>query len=81
MIYDARNPAFQTGGVADRQWQETRSSLRYPELLRRCSWQRLVALLGSDPELNWLAGAIEDKYGIVPPQEYSSTAEPSLATR
>ena len=35
-------------------------------LLRRCSWQRLVAHLANDHDLVWLVNGLAAKYGIEP---------------
>ena len=64
VVYDARNPAFHSGGLADMQWWATIRSLRFPRLLRRVSWQTLAAHLGQFPDLNWLTQGLGDKYGI-----------------
>lgn len=64
VIYDARNPAFHTGGDADAQWWATVRALRYPRLLRRVSWQSLAAHLQQFDELRWLTEGVEAKYGI-----------------
>ena len=37
IIYDARNPSFQSGGVANNQWNAARAALKEPGLLRSCS--------------------------------------------
>ena len=65
VIYDERNPAFLPGGEAARQWEAATRAVRRP-LLRRCSWQRLVARLANDPDLAWLVNGLADKYGIMP---------------
>ena len=66
VIYDDRNPAFQPGGEATRQWEAVTGALVRRPLLRRCSWQRLVAHLASDPDLAWLVNGLAAKYGIEP---------------
>ena len=66
VLYDARNPAFQAGGKADGQWRAAQEACRVPGLLRRVSWQRLIASLVSAPELTWLADGLREKYGLVP---------------
>ena len=66
VIYDERNPAFLPGGAAARQWEAATGALvRWP-LLRRCSWQRLVAHLATDPDLAWLVNGLAAKYGLDP---------------
>ncbi len=62
VVYDERNPAVWPGGEADEQWQETIRLLRYPRLLRRVSWQRLVGHLAGEPAIAGLVGAVAEKY-------------------
>jgi hypothetical protein len=71
MIYDARNPAYQDGGEANRQWLTVKGTLRNPENLRSCSWQRLVSHISRDPALHWLVEALNAKYGFeqAPPRK------------
>ena len=64
-MYDARNPSFQAGGVADRQWESTIAACRMPGLLRRISWQRLLSFLAVAPNLAWLIDELQGKYGLV----------------
>lgn len=66
VIYDERNPAFQSGGLAHKQWHETIAALKYPDLLRRCSWQRLAGLLANESTFEWLVEKINEKYGVAP---------------
>jgi len=66
VIYDDRNPAFLPGGEAARQWAAAAGAPVRRPLLRRCSWQRLVAHLASDPDLAWLVNGLATKYGIEP---------------
>jgi hypothetical protein len=69
VVYDARNPAFATGGEAGRQWQAAAEALRragQEGLLRRVSWQRLAARIDRAGGLSWLIEALGGKYGIVP---------------
>ncbi len=42
LVYDERNPAFQKGGKGLAAYVETRGALRNPEMLRKCSWQKIV---------------------------------------
>ena len=65
VVYDARNPSFQAGGVADRQWESTIAACRMPGLLRRISWQRLLSFLAVAPNLAWLIDELQGKYGLV----------------
>ena len=53
---DAHNPEFQGSGRAERQWELTVAACRVPGLLRRLSWQRVMAVAAGAPELAYLAG-------------------------
>ncbi len=64
VIYDERNPAFHPGGNAYTQWNAAVDGLRNNTRLRRCSWQRFVEHIRSDPELDWLVEGLRTKYGI-----------------
>jgi hypothetical protein len=64
VIYDARNPAYQVGGGANRQWLRVKGALRNPENLRSCSWQTLISHLSRDPEMHWMVDALNTKYGL-----------------
>ena len=66
VVYDARNPAFQQGGKAERQWQGLLDACCVPGLLRRTSWQRLAAAIAAKPDFTWLSNGLHDKYGIEP---------------
>ena len=66
VIYDARNPAFQAGGDADRQWEDAVGACLVPGLMRRLSWQRLLTFIAEAPNLTWLVDALRDKYDLVP---------------
>ena len=66
VIYDERNPAFLQGGEAAQQWDAATQALVRRPLLRRCSWQRLVAHLANDRDLTWLINGLAAKYGIEP---------------
>jgi hypothetical protein len=74
ILYDARNPAFQAGGAADRQWQDAFAACLVPGLLRRLSWQRLITSIATAPDLTWLADALRDKYALVPNRKHPRTA-------
>ena len=63
-IYDARNPSFQNGGKANRQWLAAKSALKNHENLRSCSWQRLLMHISEDPDLCWMVDALNAKYGF-----------------
>ncbi|MDE2811314.1 MAG: hypothetical protein OXN90_23090 [Gemmatimonadota bacterium] len=64
IIYDARNPEFQDGGKATKQWNKAVSACRVQGLLRRLSWQRLMTAFACVPELKYLVNGVKDKYGI-----------------
>jgi hypothetical protein len=64
VVYDARNPAFQAGGEANRQWRAVKVALSKPENLRSCSWQRLIDHISRDSELDWMVNALNAKYGF-----------------
>lgn len=66
ILYDARHPGFQPGGDAAEQWDAAVEGLVDPSVLRRCSWQRLVAVLDRCGELSWLVDGLAAKYGIEP---------------
>jgi hypothetical protein len=66
VLYDARNPAFQAGGQADKQWELSVAACLLPGLLRRLSWQRLLTHVVGIPELGWLANGLQEKYAISP---------------
>jgi hypothetical protein len=65
IVYDSRNPAFNAGGKADRQWEATLGACLVPGLLRRISWQHLAGAITPTPELSWLVEGLRRKYGIV----------------
>jgi|GEM_PF-498013 len=64
LVYDERNPAFQIGGAALRAWEQVREGLRAKQCARRVSWQSIMSRVAADPEMQWLASEIEQKYGI-----------------
>jgi hypothetical protein len=64
VIYDERNPEFQSGGLADLQWKSVVADLRYPHLLRRVSWQTISNRVNAANELKWLAFDLHFKYGL-----------------
>ena len=66
VVYDARNPEFQSSGRAERQWELTVAACRVPGLLRRLSWQRVMATAAGAPELAYLVDNVRDKYGLEP---------------
>ena len=66
VMYDARNPEFRPNGRAGRQWAAATEACRIPGLLRRASWQRLLAALAGAGELSYLIDDLEAKYGLRP---------------
>jgi hypothetical protein len=72
VIYDRRNPAMKLGGTCDRQWAMLNESLRVPGLLRRISWQSLIAQLPSDAVLDWLKKELTAKYGLLADEPLST---------
>jgi hypothetical protein len=64
LIYDQRNPAFQEGGKGYQAYQETRSALKNPAMLRKASWQSIIEYLRSNSILPWLTEELEKKYGL-----------------
>ena len=66
VVYDERNLQFMANGKADRQWRSASEACLVPGLLRRLSWQRLVAELPRAPELTYLVKGMEMKYGLIP---------------
>ena len=64
LIYDERNPAFQTGGAGYRAFENTKEALHDPTRLRKCSWQRIVKHLRNKDDFSWLVDQLEAKYGL-----------------
>ena len=64
LLYDDRNPAFRKGGKGFEAYESIRAALRYPTLLRKCSWQRLIEHMRSRSALPWLTVELEKKYGL-----------------
>lgn len=64
ILYDRRNPAMSPGGIADRQWSAATSAMAVPGILRRLSWQSLLAQCPTDPVLEWLRTELDAKYGL-----------------
>lgn len=63
LIYDARNPAFQSGH-GHRAFEAVRVALLEPERLRKCSWQTIVGHLRTLKALSWLTDELKHKYGF-----------------
>ncbi len=64
LVYDERNQEFREGGAGFQAFAETGQALHNPDLLRRCSWQRIMAYLRSNGRMAWLADLAKAKYGI-----------------
>lgn len=68
LIYDERNPAFRKdeGGYGDGwiAYEDTRTALREPTMLRKCSWQRIVQHMRDKNILPWLTENLAQKYGL-----------------
>jgi len=64
LIYDERNPKFQSEGKGFKAFNETRAALKDPMLLRSCSWQRVLDHLRGKGHLPWLTNEIKLKYGL-----------------
>ncbi len=66
VVYDACNPEFQGDGKAERQWGSVIAACRVPGLVRRLSWQHLLAAIARAPELEYLVDAVGRKYHLEP---------------
>ncbi len=64
LVYDERNPAFRPDGEGMQEWEFVKRELRYPALLRRCSWQEIASQIRTRSGLDWLSAASKAKYGI-----------------
>lgn len=64
LLYDARNPAFQSGRAGQIVLETTRAALREPERLRRQSWQVILGALREHSVLPWLTDLLAAKYGL-----------------
>jgi len=64
VIYDERNPAFQTGDKALSSYIETHTALKTSAILRMCSWQRIIERLRNQDILPWLTEKLRQKYGL-----------------
>ena len=64
VVYDARNPVFQphAGGT----FEKLREEVIEPSVLRRCSWQSIIAAMADYKDLKWLVQGLEEKYGMMP---------------
>ena len=64
LLYDERNPAFQSGGKGRREWDTVRKALKNPALLQQCTWQQVMGVMRRDSELSWLTELLQIKYGF-----------------
>lgn len=64
LVYDERNPAFQTDGAGSKAYANTQAGLRDPRILRKCSWQTIMKRLENDASLDWLTSELKAKYGF-----------------
>jgi len=64
LIYDERNPSFQPGGNGYTAFTETRQALKEPNMLRKCSWQRIIQHMRISNVLPWLTEELRLKYGF-----------------
>lgn len=67
LLYDDRNPEFHDCcGKGMKAWQKTKDALKpkFTHLLQKCTWQKLMAELCTDPELKWLTDELNEKYGF-----------------
>lgn len=64
ILYDERNPTMKDGGVGDGQWHAAKTALNDSGVLRRLSWQKLLAQAPSRPAINALKSGLRAKYGF-----------------
>ena len=64
VIFDARNPAFLQDGEAHSALLATKTSLKDPSRIRKCSWQQIADAMRRNPRLAWLTDALHLKYGF-----------------
>ena len=64
LIYDERNPAFQSNVRGHRAFTETRNALCQPLMLRKCSWQRITRHMRQEDILPCLTEQLSRKYGL-----------------
>lgn len=66
VVYGARNPKFREGGTAWEQLESAEAACRIPGLVRRLSWQHLLAAISHALELAYLVTGLAGKYGLKP---------------
>lgn len=64
LIYDERNPAFMKGGNGFNSYAEMRAALKRPNMLRKCSWQKITHCVRKNNVLPWLTDQLAAKYGL-----------------
>lgn len=64
LLYDERNPAFMVNGKGFIAYSETRAALKRPEMLRKCSWQRITERIRQSNIHPWLTDQLAEKYGL-----------------
>jgi hypothetical protein len=74
LVYDDRNQAFQPRESGP--FEELRSQLRDVTMLRRCSWQAILAAMDRHDDLQWLIRALDCKYGLSPRRHDDGVAIP-----
>ena len=65
LVFDDRNPAFQSGGDGCKAYEALKEALLLPEILQRCTWQSIAAQISRIQQLDWLANGLSEKYGFV----------------
>ena len=63
-VHNARNPAMAADGAGMWQWNATHQALKQPQLLRRLSWQSLLAQLPDDAMFSWMKQELAAEYGL-----------------
>jgi hypothetical protein len=64
ILYDERNPTMKDGGVGEGQWLAAKGALKSSNVLRRLSWQKLLAQAPNRPMINTLKSGLRAKYGF-----------------
>jgi hypothetical protein len=66
LIFDCRNPEWQSGGAGFTAFQQVRESLVEPGRLQPVSWQDILAAMRASqrPSLGWLNNEVQLKYGL-----------------
>ena len=64
LIYDERNPAFMKDGKGLISYTEIKTALKQPDMLRKCSWQKITDCVRQNKILPWLTDQLVIKYGL-----------------